>query len=236
MTPYYSKDGITIYCGNCREYLPYIGVADLCLTDPPYSHQHLDGSGFEGGANFYAGGKLDGMNDFDLGEYEAMFLAVSPMLVAFCSRDLIPDYAELSRTASRKFDLHVWHKTNAIPFTANTWKSDLEYIVLLWDKKPGWKQFAQHEHSKAYISSLCTDRFHPACKPVPLMQKYIKILDAETIVDPFMGSGTTLVAAKSLGRKAVGIDISEACCKMAVERLRQGELFGIREDGNLQSV
>lgn len=66
---------------------------------------------------------------------------------------------------------------------------------------------------------------HPAEKPLDLVSWLISITGAASVLDPFMGSGTTLVAAKALGLKAIGIEISEAYCRTAIERLRQGSLF-----------
>jgi len=219
--PYYQDDFVTIYHGDCREIVPALGRFDLVLTDPPYNHKHMDGGGFAAASKFYAGGALDGMNDFDLTKYRDTLLLPSDMLIAFCSRDGIADYAALSKNTVRKFDLHIWHKTNAIPFTANTWKSDIEYIVLLWTKKPGWKQCDQAMHSKVWISPLCSDRSHPACKPTSLLSKYIQVLDAQTILDPFAGSGTTGRAAKDLGRKAVLIEREECYCEIGAKRMAQ---------------
>ena len=66
---------------------------------------------------------------------------------------------------------------------------------------------------------------HPTEKPVELLEKIIKANKGDTILDPFMGSGTTLVAAKMLNRNAVGIEISEKYCEIARQRLRQEKLF-----------
>ena len=236
--PYYEEAGITIYHGDCREILPLLPKVDLVLTDPPYAHQHMDGGGFAAASRFYAGGALEGLNNFELAGYWNFLRDAAPMMIAFCSRDLIASYCGASESSGRKFDLHVWLKTNAIPFTANTWKSDLEYICLTWDRKPGWKQLAQHMHSKAWVSPINSDDSHPAAKPIPLLEKYIKVLDAQTILDPFMGSGTTLVAAKQLGRRAIGIELEEKYCAIAVERLRQSvmqfdEPAPIEQQGNL---
>jgi DNA modification methylase len=68
---------------------------------------------------------------------------------------------------------------------------------------------------------------HPTEKPTKLIEKMIEKFSDKTnlILDPFCGSGTTLVAAKRLGRKAIGIEISEKYCKIAIDRLRQRELF-----------
>ena len=223
MQPYYDRDGITIYHGDCREVLPRIAWqgADLMLTDPPYRHEHLDGGGFGGARELYSGGILSPLSQFEVTEYEHVLIDFAPMLIAFHSRDLVPDYGQLARTAGRKYDLHCWHKPNAIPFTANTWKSDLEYIALLWERKPGWKQLSQDRHSKCYVAPINRDGLHPTAKPIPLLAKYITILDAKFIIDPFMGSGTTLRAAKDLGRKAIGIELEERYCELAAGRLAQ---------------
>ena len=225
--PYYKDDFVTIYHGDCREIVPLLGKFDLLLTDPPYVHEHMDGGGFASARKFYAGGALSGLNDFDLSVYSEQMLQASQMLVCFCSRDLVGDYAQLAKSKNRKFDLHVWHKTNAIPFTANTWKSDLEYICLVWSNKPGWKQHHQSMHSKAWISSLCTDGAHPACKPIGLLSKYISVFDAQTIIDPFAGSGTTGRAAKDLGRKCTLIEREERYCEIAAKRMRQEVLLPV---------
>ena len=226
MKPYYQDDLVTIWHGDNRELAPALGSFNLVLTDPPYNHEHLDGAGFSGGEKFYREGALDGLNDFDLSQYSEMLLGAADMMVAFCSRDGIVEYANLAAKSERKFDLHVWHKTNAIPFCKNTWKSDVEYIALVWSKKPGWVQMEQHMHSKVYTSSLCRDPLHPAAKPLELLKKYLSILDPKTVFDPFAGSGTVGRAAKDLGKKAVLIEQDERHCETAALRCSQ-ETLGI---------
>ncbi len=224
-TPYYDKDGITIYNSDCRDILPQLDKVDLVLTDPPYIHKHMGGGGLAGASEFYNNDALLGLNDFCLQDYSELLIDIAPMLIAFHSRDLIVDYACLARSTKRYYDLHFWHKLNAIPFTHNTWKSDIEYIALIWAKKPGWVQLEQKLHSKLYQSSINTDSLHPAAKPLPLLSKYIQILNPQTILDPFMGSGTTLRAAKDLGRRAIAIEIEEKDCAIAVKRLAQEVLL-----------
>lgn len=220
MRPYYSDSLVTIYNADCRDVLADVR-ASLVLTDPPYAHDHVDGGGFAQAREFYAGGALTGLQSFRLADYAAALLAAAPMLVAFHSRDLIRDYAVMAADAGRRYDLHVWHKTNAIPFTANTWKSDVEYIALVWAKKPGWRQLHQAMHSKVYTSGICRDPAHPAAKPIPLLAKYLAVLAPASVVDPFAGSGTTLRAAKDAGIRAVGIEWNERYCEVAAERCRQ---------------
>lgn len=225
MTPYYDKDGITIYHGDCRDVLPTLPKVDLVLTDPPYSMQHVDGGGFAAATAFYRDGKLKGMDSFALSDFAESLVVASDQIVAFHSRDSIREWADFCAERFGKYDLHVWHKTNAIPFTHNTWKSDLEYIAVGWRKK-NHQPAVQAMKSKAWVSPLCNDSLHPTCKPIPLLAKYIAVLtdDSSTVLDPFMGSGTTLRAAKDLGRKAIGIEIEERYCEIAAKRLAQ-EVF-----------
>jgi len=215
-------DRQTIIHGDCRDIFPQLEPVDLVLTDPPYAHKHLGGRGISSGKPLYCDGVLQSMSNFDLSYYASVLLSAAPMLIAFHSRDLIPDYAALSRSAGRKYDLHVWHKVDAIPFTHNTWKSDLEYIALIWKRKPGWEKMAQSAYSKLYSTPYNRQKYgHPAGKPILLMSKYLRVLKPMSVIDPFMGSGTTLVAAKLLGRRGIGIEIEEKYCEVAANRLRQ---------------
>ena len=117
----------------------------------------------------------------------------------------------------------------------------LDYTAIhIWDKKTGagseyeriFERYGQHNYkvyrfyliNSTVAASFTRDTFtgHPSQKPRKLIQTLIG--NAQTILDPFMGSGTTLVAAKQLGRKAIGIEIEEKYCQIAVKRLGQGVL------------
>ena len=195
--------------------------ADLILSDPPYNLTGLGGGGIAGAQRMYQSGILNDIIDFDLSAHADCLMGNAPMLVAFHSRDLVPDYAALSRKEKRTYDLHVWHKTNSPPFTSGTWKSDVEYIALLWSQRPGWKVVDQSRHSKVFQSSTIPQsksKFHPTQKPVDLMEKYIEILDAQQILDPFVGSGTTIIAAEREKRRCYAMEIAPEYCDIAVAR------------------
>lgn len=160
------------------------------------------------------------MIDFDLSLFSEVLSKSSDQIVAFHSRDQIGQYYQFCIDSFGNYDLHIWHKTNAIPFTNNVWKSDLEYIAVGWRAKKHQK-VSQDMKSKAWISSLCTDKFHAAAKPVRLMQKYIEVLTSEgqTVVDPFMGGGATGAGCIRTKRTFIGIEKDESRFNIACSRL-----------------
>jgi DNA modification methylase len=214
--------------GDCREILPTLPKVDAVITDPPYVIKHVDGGGFAAARAFYAGGALDGMTDFQLADYADAIANAADQLVAFHSRDQVGEYGTFCMAAFGNYDLHVWHKSNAIPFTHNVWKSDIEYIALGWRKKKH-AVVDQSEKSKVYTSALTQAREHPTQKPVPLMEKYVRVLGVASVLDPFMGSGTTGVACMNLGRSFIGIEKEpkyfEIACRRITDAQRQQRMF-----------
>ena len=204
MTPYYERDDITIYHGDCREILPELEPVDLVLTDPPYGKKYARGKhGIGAGQKWNAQHlKWDGKPDFVKEAAAAGKFAIVWGCEYFCG--------QLGDTKS----------------------------FLVWDKQNGKNVFADCEIAwtnlttvtKIYVKQwigahIAEDLFHPTQKPVAVMSWCITLSpDCKTILDPFMGSGTTLVAAKMEGRKAIGIEIEEKYCEIAVNRLRQGVL------------
>ncbi len=214
MNPYYEEENITIYHGDCRDILPHLDPVDLVLTDPPYGinleKQSLGGGG---GVAPHKHKTLHKGTTWDR----------RPHNDTFCS------FLNKSR--------------NQIIWGGNYFASCLpdKMCWLVWDKVNGATDFADCELAWTSFDSavrmfrfrwsgmlqqnmgMKEPRLHPTQKPIPLMRWCIERCDpAQTILDPFMGSGTTLVAAKQLGRKAVGIEIEERYCEIAVTRLQQG--------------
>lgn len=219
MTPYYSKDGIQIFVGDCRDVLPGIRF-DVVISDPPYGISHPTNYASRGRGNMTA-----------------------------CT-DYKPVYGD-----DKPFDPSIWIKYPCILWGANYYASKLPDVSgwMVWDKERpddldqstcelAWSNYVKGVRRFRYFWHGCMRQgreslHHPTQKPVALMKWCIgmKWTPEGTILDPYMGAGSTLIAAKALGRKAIGIELSEAYAKIAVERLRQGELFGIREDEILDS-
>jgi DNA modification methylase len=209
MEPYYSHAGITIYNADCRLILPTLPKCDLLLTDPPY------------GMNYDTNG-----DRFTLG-----------------GRKLPPVFGD-----DAPFDPHPWidfpfcilwgfnHFPAMLPAGgALVWikRSDAAFGQFLSDCEIAWVKGTKGVYAfRNTWHCIAEKREHPTEKPVDLMKWCVGKSGAaleSTILDPFMGSGTTLVAAKNLGRKAVGIEIEEKYCEIAAKRLSQ-EVFDFTAD------
>lgn len=193
MKPYYQDDACTIYHGDCREILPLLDPVDLVLTDPPY--------GLNIAANPFRQ-KFTPLNwDICPADKELLFLAMG------LSRHSIiwgGNYFDLPQSQG----FLAWDKEQPEEFSSSM-------IEIAW-----WSEQKPAKMFRRRVVGYSKER--PTQKPVELMEWCIgKAGDGSTILDPFMGSGTTLVAAKNLGRKAIGIEIEEKYCEIAVKRLRQ---------------
>ena len=219
MTPYYEQDGITIYHGDCREILPALAPVDLLLTDPPYGILNLQGQG--SAPCIRKSPRQQGS-----GTLKNRLLNRSNV-----EWDIAPTTQELASIFEKSTTQIVWG--------GNYFFLPPTRAVLVWDKCQPWENFSQVELAWTNLSrpaaifrhdkSNIDEKAHPTQKPLPLMKWCLGFVpNATTIIDPFMGSGTTLLAAKEFGIKAAGIEIEEKYCEMAARRLSQGVLFGAR--------
>ena len=216
--PYYEKDGITIYHADCREILPFIGRFDLCLTDPPYGVQLAEG--FSGATGFGGKGRPIERRRY-VGEWdnERPDAGVFTLCRTVSAYQIIWGGNFFADVLPRSTHWISWDKLNTMPSFGDcelAWtnfdRKSVKKVVVEWNGLIGKEEFRQH----------------PTQKPQTLMTWCINHAPkSDTILDPFMGSGTTLVAAKQLGRKAVGIELEEKYCEIAVQRLAQDILpFG----------
>jgi DNA modification methylase len=220
-TPYYDRDGITIYNADCRKVLPFLERFDLLLTDPPYGmNLDTDNSRFSGGTK---GNMAKRGNGVGTGNGKPILGDDKPL--AGLPFQIIREAADQAI---------VWgmnHFPWALPNgTALVWikRNDEAYGSFLSDAEIAWKSGGCGVYCFKDLSNnaIARSRVHPTQKPLALMRWCLSLVpDAATVLDPFMGSGTTLVAAKLEGRQAVGIEISEKYCEAAANRLSQGTLF-----------
>lgn len=229
LSTYYMEDGIVIYHGDCRAIIPDLPPADAIITDPPY------------------GGGLGT-------DYADRFKNVAGKWWKNTSRatqtrhkPIIGDDEPFdpSHLISANVDIKVlwganWY-ANRLPDSGAWW---------MWDKRNGKRDVTEAEWPMSEGELAWTnvgkgvrifrhtwfglirdsergEHFHPTQKPVALMAWCIeraKVPAGGLIVDPYMGSGTTLRAAKDSGRAAIGVEIDEAYCEIAAKRMSQGVL------------
>lgn len=206
--PYYDSGGITIYCGHAMEILPELH-ADVMVTDPPYGMAFQSNHGAKHGA-------IVGDNDTSARDAVLAFWGSRPALV-FGRWDC-------PRPAATKARL-IWSKAPdpGMGDLSFPWGCSDEEIYVLG---------AGFSHARRVANVISMNiprkggRQHPCVKPIALMVHLLERCPPGVVVDPFMGSGTTLRAAKDIGRRAIGIDIEERYCEIAANRMRQGVLFG----------
>lgn len=196
LKPYYDDgNGIVIYHGDCREILPHLEPVDLVLTDPPY-----------GIARVMKGGKGTGhwtlLSDGNPWDHEAPDLT---FLLNSAKSFVVWGGNYFNLPLSRGW--FVWDKLNAVP--------TMGQCELAWTNADRPIQRFEWPVGR-------NNHGHPTEKPLELITWSItESRTTGTILDPFMGSGTTLRAAKDLGRKCIGIEIEEKYCEIAVKRLAQ---------------
>ncbi|MGB1215965.1 MAG: DNA-methyltransferase [Pikeienuella sp.] len=201
--------GQTLYQGDCMDIMPTLGPIDAVVTDPPY------GIGMSGGNLGYKGFNNFARKDWD---------------------KTTPDRA-IGYIKGLSVDSIIWG--------GNYFDLPPSRCYLVWDKGAGFKGRSYAESELAVTSLDANARTfsydplargdyrgkqHPTQKPVEVMRWCLGFLpDAETILDPFMGSGTTLVACAKLGRKGIGIELDpdyfDIACKRVEEAYRQPDLF-----------
>jgi site-specific DNA-methyltransferase (adenine-specific) len=214
--PYYADESVTLYHGDALQISEWLS-SDVLVTDPPYGYGYASGRD---------------------GAHKGRTIAGDESVEA---RDTV---------------LATWGRKPALVF--GTWKCpvpDGTRTVLAWDKglaagmgdlslswKPNWEMIYVLGHgfcgnrdsgviTGSVVSWASRGRDHPNQKPVGLLAKLLHKCPPGTVADPFAGSGSTLVAAKMLGRRAVGVEIDERYCETAAKRLAQDAFDLIMERG-----
>lgn len=230
MKPYYSDDAVTIYHARNEEVLPSLTGVGMVLTSPPYNLGQTQGTEWKALGSGY------GTHDDTMTHVE--YVAWQHKVLTMCWDTLADDGAIYYQHKPRVKDKGV-----LLPLELNP-GLPLRQIIT-WDRGSGFmRQFTCYVPCYEWIMLMAKPAFrittrdvfdvwrippvsgsdHPAPFPLALATRAIRTTTAALIVDPFMGSGTTLRAAKDLGRKAIGIESHEPFCEMAAKRMAQGVL------------
>lgn len=228
MKPYYEHNGITIYHGDCREVLPSLPdqSVDLVITDPPFFMPAIH---FQSRIRWQ---RTWGDTSILATFWSVILDATLPKMkstghcLTFCNGESYPVfYPEMYRRFTALACL-VWDKGHV--GLGRVWRHQHELIIA-----GRWRESVFYDDGKLrsdVIRAKATpsaNRGHPVEKPASLLEQLIVPItqEGDLVVDPFMGSGTTLEAARNLGRKAIGIEIEERYCEIAAKRLQQEVLL-----------
>jgi site-specific DNA-methyltransferase (adenine-specific) len=228
---YYDKDGITIYHGDCLEALPTLqeGSADAIVTDPPYMLGHaaarrsadkpMGWSEVNNAAFWYTAWMREVWRAAGVNAPVWIFANTKSLPVLYCAAAGVGGMHPVS--------VLVWDKQWPSVGSTRGLRQNYELVVLFG--KPDFKirdrsvpdiwqcKWAGHKPTG-----------HPAEKPMDLVARMLEVSGTPAggiVLDPFMGSGTTLHGAKNTGRRAIGIEIDERYCEMAARRLEQSVPF-----------
>jgi DNA modification methylase len=249
--PYYEQDGITIYHGDCREVLPTLSGIQTTVTSPPYNQMDGIMTGTPGGIwaqrGFALGmveaWKAAGYVDLrDEGDYQNEQISIADAIAAASTDTASLFYNHQCRWRDGVM-LHpvvwfrperwrlrqeiVWNRGGGMMFNARMFVRADERI--LWFVRDSWKWnqetvgFGTVWDLGKVQSNHISGKHHPVEYPIAIPNRCILATTdpGDTVLDPFMGSGTTLRAAKDLGRRAIGIELEERYCEIAARRLAQ---------------
>ena len=223
MKHYYKDDYCTIYHGDCREVLPTLPRVDLVLTDPPY--------GINGSSGTINKARAKGAYLSDFTDNEDYITSVVVGVIASCrliSTGVVVTCGNVNMMHYPQPDsLGCFFQPASVGI--QTWGNADCQPILYYGKNPTKKNLGK---SLSFVLTEQPEKNgHPCVKPIGVWKKVMSncSIEGQSILDPFMGSGTTLRAAKDLGRKAIGIELEEKYCEIAAKRCSQ-EVFDFGAD------
>lgn len=253
MQPYYDHDGMTIYLGDVMEVLPALNVkVNAVVTSPPYNQMSCIKKGKPSGMWAKTGSgvgfvrawkELGYQDDMPEDEYQAWQNNCFGMMADVCVADASLFYNHQIRWRNKRclhpvqwFHPHgwqmrqeiIWNRSGGMMFNARMFVRFDERI--LWFVRGGRWKWNQTSVGHSTIWNVARKqqnqgKLHPVEFPTEIPARCIAATthEQDVVLDPFMGAGTTLVAARDLGRKAVGVEIDEMWCEVAAKRLSTGQ-------------
>jgi site-specific DNA-methyltransferase (adenine-specific) len=210
----------TLYLGDCREIIPTLGHVDAVVTDPPYGIAlDTDNSRFSGGHSASVARRGNGAGPAGGTPIVGDDAPFDPRPILLGKEQIVWGWHNFPDALPRGACL-VWLKRN-----------DDAFGSFLSDAETAWHSRGHGVYCFRDLSNnaIARDRVHPTQKPESLMRWCVERVRGQTILDPFMGSGTTGVAAIKLGRTFIGIEIDpryfDAACKRIDTANRQPDLF-----------
>ena len=195
--------------------------ADMVFTDPPYRLK-IGGNGAFKKAHDKMGEDLKNLIDFDPTD----FLKTLPLVFSkginayiFCNTNLVPDYCNWAIKNKFNFNILTWHKTSFIPAGGNHHFPDTEYLIYI-SKNAIFNSGLNVNYGKYWVLNNEKSKDHPTIKPIEIITNEIKIGSniKSVIIDLFLGSGSTLIAAEKTKRKCYGMELDPKYCDVIIKR------------------
>ena len=243
MKPYFEDDWVKIYLGDCRDILPSLPKVDLVLTSPPYNFDAGSGLGCKYDYAFKAKGYKDNYttNEYYQQQCELLDLVIPKAGLVFYNIQMIAGNKDalfklIGNYAHFLKEIIIWDKKNAEPaMNENCLNSQFEFILVF--SKDNKRKFGRCFFERGTLSNVWSigkviknqhnelgRTKHSAMMPVTLADRVLINFSCrgDTVLDPYLGSGTTALSAKKLNRKCIGIEIEEKYCEIAAKRCSQG--------------
>ena len=226
---------IKLYNGDCLELMKNIpdGSVDLVLTDPPYVIETKGGGicGKDGLVKQFKENHLDEMkNGFDTQVLDEICRVLKKINVYFfCSqKQIMPLLDYFVKEKKCNWNLLCWHKTNPVPACGNKYLTDTEYILFFREK--GVKVYGEFDTKFTYYVTPSNQKDkkeygHPTIKPIEILQNLIvnSSLENGSVLDCFMGSGSTGVACINTNRNFIGIELDKNYFDIAEKRINEAQ-------------
>jgi len=230
MTPYYEHSGITIFHGDCQDIMPNLSKVDLVLTDPPYEVEaHTLQRRVKRSSGFLIEPIPFPPISKELREQAGGLMAslCKKWILTFCQIEAVPLWRKVYEENALVYKRTcIWVKPDGQPQLSGD-RPGMGYETFLAMHGKGRSSWNGGGKTGVFIFNKQQQNAfknpHPTMKPLKLITNLVNLFsnDQDIILDPFMGSSTTLRAAKDLGRKAIGIEIEEKYCEIAAKRLSQ---------------
>ena len=204
-----------LYCADCLDVLPGLSGVDVVVTDPPFDISAASG-GIGGRRKYLA--DIRGVMDEG---FDHSILNQFPSWMVFCSKSTIAALIQRAEAENLRWQILTWNKTNPTPLSNGNYLPDAEYIIHAFLKLPK----CDFKDKSRWISGAVeqNDIDHPTVKPLYVMLKLLSTACAPgaTVLDPYMGSGTTGIACLRTGRNFIGIEKDPKHFATAVARIRR---------------
>jgi site-specific DNA-methyltransferase (adenine-specific) len=209
----------TLYCGDAYQIRPTLGFFDADIMDPPYLFDNSGGGAFR---KSRVGATLIVEEGLDQGFDRTI---INPLLcgavVVFCHNDQLPELLPYLNGMFHRFALLHWAKPNPSPMRNKHYLADTEPFIHAWNR--GYHPIGEHHDMHRWITAgtMASKVFgHPTVKPLAVMNKILRNVSGRTVCDPFMGTGSTGVAAIRAGKRFTGIERNPKHFATAVDRIR----------------